>query len=262
MSNLTTIKFYEDTLTAIQEEDGTILVAVRPICDNLGIDYSRQLQTLKKEAWACVGLKPTHDSGGRVQEMACLPMDQVPMWLVHIQPSRVKESLRAKLIVYQKECVKVLSDHFFGRVRREDPILADLVRAVSQLAADVGTLKARNEVPQLPPVPTTPNTLEYNATAADVVRQRINEIAAVWGWKTQKARMAIHSKLCKAMGVRSYLHIPCSELIRTLDVLSNIHREELTRSNNQQIPSWENFGKDLSTGKPPINAEETWSGKN
>jgi hypothetical protein len=43
-----------------------------------------------------------------------LHLDSFPMWLATIESSRVAEHVRPKLVKYQKECARVLRDHFFG----------------------------------------------------------------------------------------------------------------------------------------------------
>ena len=48
----------------IKDDDGTIWVAVKPICDGIGLDYSRALKQIKMQevlggAWS---LKTMHDS--------------------------------------------------------------------------------------------------------------------------------------------------------------------------------------------------------
>ncbi|MCZ2341483.1 MAG: phage antirepressor N-terminal domain-containing protein [Bacteroidales bacterium] len=112
---LVTVDFYGDTLEAVQSPDGKVWVSLRRCCENLGIDPKTQFRKLRSKSWACVVEITTHDSTGRQQPAAVLSLDTVPMWLATIDPRRVKESVRDKLIRYQKECAKVLADHFFGQ---------------------------------------------------------------------------------------------------------------------------------------------------
>jgi len=63
---------------------------------------------------------PTQASGDlQVREYAVISLEHLPMWLVKIEPRRVKEQFRAKLIRYQKQCAKVLAAHFLGIGRKE-----------------------------------------------------------------------------------------------------------------------------------------------
>jgi hypothetical protein len=61
-----------------------------------------------------------HDVSGRQQEAFLIDLDTLPMWLATIDVSRVAEGVRPKLIRFQKECVQVLLDHYFGKPP-EDP---------------------------------------------------------------------------------------------------------------------------------------------
>ncbi|MFI5301351.1 MAG: phage antirepressor N-terminal domain-containing protein [Polyangiales bacterium] len=64
-------------------------VAIRRVCEALGVATQRQLTKLHGKAWACVTIMVTHDSSGRKQEVACIDLDSLPMWLATIDPSRV-----------------------------------------------------------------------------------------------------------------------------------------------------------------------------
>jgi hypothetical protein len=44
----------------------------------------------------------------------CLPLKYLPLWLAGIQAKRVHPDIRARLLVYQEECVEVLARYFLG----------------------------------------------------------------------------------------------------------------------------------------------------
>jgi hypothetical protein len=73
------------------------------MCEALGLDVWGQAKRLKAQAWACTSMTEVHDSSGREQEMFCLALRSVPMWLAGIQSSRVGPEAREKLIRYQCE---------------------------------------------------------------------------------------------------------------------------------------------------------------
>lgn len=118
MNALQRVNFYGDTLEA-QAVDGRVSVALRPMCAALGIAIEAQLRKLKGKPWACVTMMITHDSTGRRQELACLDLDAVPMWLATIEANKVKESSRGKLVRYQLEAARVLRDHFLPTAKPE-----------------------------------------------------------------------------------------------------------------------------------------------
>lgn len=94
------------------------LVAVKPVCEILGVDYPSQFTKLKEHPiyGSTIGLSPTVGADGKAREMACIPLQFFPGWLFSINPDNVKEEARENLIKYQLECNKILFDYFFSRV--------------------------------------------------------------------------------------------------------------------------------------------------
>ena len=94
------------------------LVAVKPVCEILGVDYPGQFTKLKEHPiyGSVIGLSPTTGADGKEYEMACLPLRYFPGWLFSINPNNVKEEIRDNLIEYQLKCNDILYDYFFSRV--------------------------------------------------------------------------------------------------------------------------------------------------
>lgn len=98
-------------------------VSVKRICDNLGVDHATQSRKIKtNQAYSGRGCLITTPSNGGIQETYCLHLKALTLWLASIQPNRVKEEIRENLIRYQRECMDVLTDHFFGQ--RQQPLTA------------------------------------------------------------------------------------------------------------------------------------------
>lgn len=137
MSDLVEVPFYGDAIQAVREGQA-VSVVVKRVCESLGLGYSSQLQKLKEKPWACVTLVVTQmpDDDQR-REVACLSLDALPMWLATIEPSRVKPEARFKLVAYQKECARVLRDHFFGRPAAAADTFAELERRFNAMVAPV-----------------------------------------------------------------------------------------------------------------------------
>lgn len=91
-------------------------IAIRPVCEQLGIDVDGQRRKLDQAEWACTELKSVHDASGRLQQMVMLDADHLPMWLGTIQASRVNEAARSTLIAYQREAARALRDYFYRGV--------------------------------------------------------------------------------------------------------------------------------------------------
>lgn len=96
-------------------DDRQQLVAVKPVCEILGVAYPPQFTKLKEHPifGSTITLSVTVGSDGKEREMACIPLQFFPGWLFSINPDNVKEEARENLIKYQLECNKVLFDYFF-----------------------------------------------------------------------------------------------------------------------------------------------------
>ena len=93
------------------------LVAVKPVCEILGVNYTTQVEKLKEHPifGSTIPLRGTVAEDGKVREMLCIPFRFFPGWLFSINPSNVKEEARESLIQYQLKCNDVLFDYFFNR---------------------------------------------------------------------------------------------------------------------------------------------------
>jgi len=113
------VAFYSDEILAIYE-DGQIWVAVRPIIENLGLNWSKQYRKILADPVLSqvVAQKATTSKGedGKTYtvKMLCLPVEYLNGFLFKINPNKVKsEETREKIIRYQKECYRVLYEYFF-----------------------------------------------------------------------------------------------------------------------------------------------------
>ena len=94
------------------------LVAVKPVCEILGVNYTTQVEKLKAHPvfGSVIPLRGTTGADGKTYEMVCLPLRYFPSWLFSINPNNVKEDIRENLLEYQKKCNDILYDYFFSRV--------------------------------------------------------------------------------------------------------------------------------------------------
>lgn len=90
------------------------LVAIRPICEALGIDRKRQQDKIAEHPIlsSVGGLAPLTGADGKTYDMYCLPYEYIFGWLFTINPANVKEEARESLIRYQQECYRALYEHF------------------------------------------------------------------------------------------------------------------------------------------------------
>lgn len=95
-------------------ENGEKRIAVKPICEALGIDYSSQLQKLKNDPIlsSTMGLSTTVGADGKEREMQTIPFMYVFGWLFNIDSRNVKEEAREAVLKYQVECYRALYFYF------------------------------------------------------------------------------------------------------------------------------------------------------
>ncbi len=116
MVKFQTATFKGDRLEAV-DVDGSFFVAVRPICENLGIKgIQDQYQKLKSDPTFEARLIEVPTAGG-VQKVFCIPLEKLNGWLFTINPNKVKPEVKQKLIAYKNECFKVLYDHFVAKAQ-------------------------------------------------------------------------------------------------------------------------------------------------
>ena len=126
MGKIITVNFRGDDLYGFENDDG-IFVALKPIVESMGLDWSAQLKRVKRDTILAEGMAimATPFSRGGDQEAVCLKMDLVNGWLFTIDTARIKDDVvRDKVILYQRECYGVLFKHFY-KGERADPIVIE-----------------------------------------------------------------------------------------------------------------------------------------
>lgn len=137
--NRTEIVKINDVQIECPWKDGQHYVAIRPICQALGIDHKGQQDRLKSSpALVSTGgtIVPSVAADGKQRGMYCIPLRFVFGWLFSIDENLVKEEARESLIRYKMECYNVLYDHFYLRIRmyeQKERSLADQREIIAEL---------------------------------------------------------------------------------------------------------------------------------
>lgn len=118
MSEIIEVPFYAESVQAVEDGEA-VWVVVKRVSEALGIDHDSQRQKLASKPWAVTVLITATGPDGKNYESFCVALDSLPMWLATIDANRVKPEARFKLVAYQKECARVLRDHFFGANRAQ-----------------------------------------------------------------------------------------------------------------------------------------------
>lgn len=111
-TQLQTIQFYNRTLTTF-EQNGIYYVAMKPICENIGLAWNAQYERIKRDEVLSQGMVIiTTPSNGGEQQTLCLPIQYLNGWLFGIDVKRVKPEIRETLITYKRECYQALFDYW------------------------------------------------------------------------------------------------------------------------------------------------------
>lgn len=123
MQALVKVDFRGDTLFAQAQADGPPIVAVKPIIERIGVDWSNQLARIKRDELLSQGMVIiTIPSPGGPQDSVGLPLNLIPGFLFGISEGSVPDpEVRRMVVAYKRECHEVLYQHFYGKAEGPDP---------------------------------------------------------------------------------------------------------------------------------------------
>lgn len=107
------IPFHGDTLLVLEDRFGDRFVALRPIAEALGLDWSAQYRRILRDSVLSEGATTlATPSAGGDQDAVALPFSLFYGWLFTLQVSRTKPEIQEKLLAYQLEGYGVLHSYF------------------------------------------------------------------------------------------------------------------------------------------------------
>lgn len=111
MKELAQIPFHDTTIYTTT--DG-VYVALRPVCEALGLDFSAQSRRLLRQPWTCVAMMATQMPGDdQSREATFIDRRTFTMWLATIDTGRVKNEHTRELVrTYQCEAADALDKYF------------------------------------------------------------------------------------------------------------------------------------------------------
>lgn len=144
-NQIQTVNFHEQSLITLQK-DGVAYVAMKPICENIGLDWEAQRQRISRDevlnSTACMIKAVATD--GKNRELLCLPIHYLNGWLFGVDTNRVKAQIKDKLITYKRECYQALFDYWNNGVAVNPRATKDdrkpLVQAVNMLVTETGAI--------------------------------------------------------------------------------------------------------------------------
>ncbi len=143
------IPFYGHDLIAVHLKDGRIAVVLRWLCEGLQLDPQGQLRRIERKTALRDGLIDVEvATAGGPQTMPALILDVLPGFLFLVDENRAKEEARQDIILFQRECAKVLADHFTRKHPSALPALAETTAAtiiIEQIADLTGVINLLRE---------------------------------------------------------------------------------------------------------------------
>ena len=124
MNQVQNISFHGQTVPVFSHNNQHY-VAMKPIVENIGLQWEAQFKRIKRNDIlnSAISMMEIPSNGGE-QQMICLPLDYLNGWLFGVDARRVKPEIRSRLLTYQRECFRVLNEHFNPRVGHPKPTRA------------------------------------------------------------------------------------------------------------------------------------------
>lgn len=234
------IEFYDDMVTAVVAEDGTVYVPLKPLCKLIGVDWDAQRRRVDRDpilselsmsaAVTAVDIDGT-TRRPKTSHMITLPLDALNGWLFGINANRVDKSIRDDLLRYQRECYKVLYEAFSTgvAVRPDNDIMqssepaAVSFRTLTQMARlarehyyltkqiDENTKQIEGNSKRLGLIEAQLSNPSSYVTQeqAQLISGAVKAIATVLGKASGRNEFgAVYGELYSRYGVTSYKHIP------------------------------------------------------
>jgi hypothetical protein len=121
---------YEINVPVFQR-DGKNWVALKPICEALGVAWKRQQTKFGEEStiphMVAVGLA----EDGKQREMICIDVDYIGEWIFGINPNKVKPEVRERMVVFRRKLQAVLYAAVTGHI--DTNMVHTLVEEMKQL---------------------------------------------------------------------------------------------------------------------------------
>jgi hypothetical protein len=128
------VTFFDHPCLAIRVADGTISVAVRDLCDAIGLQLAAQLRRLKRDSELREGLIQARvPTAGGVQEQDFLLLELVPWWLSSVSRAKASPVVSERLKYLRLFAIKTVYDAFAQ--------VADLPTGPSRAIEDLADLR-------------------------------------------------------------------------------------------------------------------------
>jgi hypothetical protein len=256
------VTFYGDVLLIALVGD-VPYVAIRPIADFIGLDWSSQRQRILRDDILNEESKLVVMTGadGKQREMFSLPLELLPGWLFGVTPSKARPEYREKLTQYRRDCFRVLWRAFQTELAQQSPVattssplleVRGLALAVAQMAEQqmelqVQVLTANEKIDQAITIvgdlekrlktveETTSTTSAITNTQATEISNQVKALAEILT-KTHPGKnhyQGIFGELYRRFGVSSYKLVRQEQYQAVLDFLERWRKTALKERPDQ-----------------------------
>jgi hypothetical protein len=256
------VAFYGDVLLIALVGD-VPYVAIRPIADFIGLDWSSQRQRILRDDILNEESKLVVMTGadGKQREMFSLPLELLPGWLFGVTPSKARPEYREKLTQYRRDCFRVLWRAFQTELAQQAPVaitssplmeVRGLALAVAQMAEQqmelqVQVLTANEKIDQAITIvgdlekrlktveETTSTTSAITNTQATEISNQVKALAEILT-KTHPGKnhyQGIFGELYRRCGVSSYKLVRQEQYQAVLDFLERWRKTALKERPDQ-----------------------------
>lgn len=249
------VVFYGDTLIAVlvkveYQKEPQIYVPVKPIADALGLEWSGQYQRINRDEVLThesrlVRITEDDPKRGRPEQL-CLPLEFIPGWLFGVQTSRVKPELREKVMLFRRECYRVLHEAFQQGKLTTGPAFSELLQtdspavqayhlamAVADLARSQVLMEARlggrleDVERRLEGVETILGDPGRHVTPeqASQISQAVKAVALTLSRQSGRNEYGgVYGELYRRFEITSYKQLPARRFQEALDFLTHWHQ--------------------------------------
>ena len=184
MSNQIQLVQFHNQQISILNYNNKPYVAIKPICENIGLDWEAQRQRIKRNEIlnSTAFMIKVVAKDGKNRDVLCLPLGYLNGWLAGIELSRVNPEIKPILKQYQLECFDVLYSHFMPKVAQQYP-----------------------------------NTISLEQQQQ--IKQAVNERS----FRTGEHYQAIYTKLYEQFKIPRYQDLPASKFENAIKWLGGLH---------------------------------------
>lgn len=120
-------------------KEGQYWIAIKPICEALGVDFEYQRKALKNDAFwdQLPSNQAVVAADNRIRKMLCLPEQYIYGWLCSITSSN------PELIAYKRKCYQLLYEYFHGTITGRKELIVQKAKVQIEKERLIAELQAQ-----------------------------------------------------------------------------------------------------------------------